>query len=85
LEAVRVTKAERLENLLLALAIVLMILAVIGIRGNKLGYEDKFCTRKKKQVILSWVQIALKLLRESTKYLNLLLDGADSGFYFRWA
>jgi hypothetical protein len=85
LEAVRVTKAKRLENLLLALAIVLLILAVIGIRGNKLGYEDKYCTRKKKQVVLSWVQVALNLLRESTKYLNLLFDGATTGFYFRWA
>jgi len=85
MEAVRVTKAARLENLLLALAIVLLILAVIGIRGNKLGYEDKFCTRKKKQVVLSWVQVALKLLRESVKYLNLLFDGTATGFYFRWA
>ena len=85
LEAVRVTKASRLENLLLALAIVLLILAVIGIRGNKLGYADKFCTRKKKQVVLSWVQVALNLLRESVKYLNLLFDGTAAGFYFRWA
>ena len=85
LEAVRVTKASRLENLLLALAIVLLILAVIGLRGNKLGYEDKFCARKKKQVVLSWVQVALKLLRESAKYLNLLFDGTATGFYFRWA
>jgi hypothetical protein len=37
LEAVSVTKASRLENLLLALAIVLLMLAVIGRRGNKLG------------------------------------------------
>lgn len=85
LEGARVTKAERLENLLLALAIVLLILAVIGIRGNKLGYEDKFSTRKKKQVVLSWVQVALNLLRETTKYLNLLFDGTATGFYFRWA
>jgi hypothetical protein len=85
LEAVRVTKASRLENLLLALAIVLLILAVIGLRGNKLGYADKFCARKKKQVVLSWVQVALKLLRESAKYLNLLFDGTATGFYFRWA
>ena len=42
LEALRVTKGARLENLLLALAIVLLILAVIGMRGNKLGYADKF-------------------------------------------
>jgi hypothetical protein len=85
LEGVRVTKAERLENLLLALAIVILILAVIGMRGNKLGYEDKFCTRKKKQVVLSWVQVALNLLRESTRFLNLLFDGQGAGFYFRWA
>jgi hypothetical protein len=85
LEAVRVTKAERLENLLLALAIVLMMLAVIGIRGNKLGYEDKFCTRKKKQAVLSWVQVALKMLRESARFLNLLFESQGTGFYFRWA
>jgi hypothetical protein len=85
LEAVRVTKASRLENLLMALAIVLLMLAVIGIRGNKLGYEDKFCARKKKQAVLSWVQIALKLLRESARYLNLLFDGTATGFDFRWA
>jgi hypothetical protein len=85
LEAVRVTKAARLENLLLALAIVLLILAVIGIRGNKLGYGEKYCTRKKRRVVLSWVQVALNLLKESTKFLNLLLDGANAGFYFRWA
>jgi hypothetical protein len=85
LEAVRVTKASRLENLLLALAIVLLIIAVIGIRGNKKGYADKFSTRKKKQVVLSWVRVALNLLRESAKYLNLLFDGTETGFYFRWA
>jgi transposase len=85
LEAVRVTKASRLENLLLALAIVLLILAVIGLRANKLGYREKYCTRKKKQTILSWVQVALKMLRESAKFLNLLFDGKDTGFYFRWA
>jgi hypothetical protein len=85
LESVRVIKASRLENLLLALAIVLFMIAVIGIRGNKLGYEDKFCTRKSKQKVLSWVQVALKLLRESTKYLNLLFDSRQVGFNFRWA
>ena len=85
LEGVRVTKASRLENLLVALAIVLLILAVIGMRGNKLGYRDKYCTRKKKQRVLSWVQIALSLLRESTKYLNLLFDSQQAGFNFRWA
>jgi hypothetical protein len=85
LEAVRVTTSARLENLLLALAIVLLILAVIGIRGNKLGYEEKYCVRKKKQVVLSWVQIALKLLRESAKFLNLLFDSLGTGFNYRWA
>ena len=85
LEAVRVTKANRLENLLLALAIVLLILAVIGMRGNKLGYADKFSTKKKKQRVLSWVQVALNLLRESAKFLNLLFDSSGTGFYFRWA
>jgi hypothetical protein len=85
LERVRVTKGARLENLLVALAIVLLIIAVIGIRGNKLGYADKFSTRKKKQVVLSWVQIALNLLRESAKYLNLLFDSQQVGFNFRWA
>jgi len=85
LEAVRVTKAERLENLLLALAIVLLILAVIGLRANKLGYGEKFCTRKNKRVILSWVQVALKLLRESARFLNLLVESQGTGFYFRWA
>jgi transposase len=85
LERVRVRKAERLENLLLALAIVVLIIAVIGIRGNKLGYADKFCTRKKKRVVLSWVQVALKLLRESAKFLNLLVESQGTGFNFRWA
>lgn len=85
LEGVRVTKAARLENLLMALAIGLMMLAVIGLRGNKLGYTEKFCTRKKRQRVLSWVQVGLNLLRESVKYLNLLFDGRATGFYFRWA
>ncbi len=77
LEAVRVKQACRLENLLLALAIVLLIVSVIGLRANKLGYRDKYCARKKKQRVLSWVQIALKMLRESAKFLNLLFDGKD--------
>lgn len=47
LEAVRVEKASRLENLLLALQIVFMILAVMGMRGKKLGYEAKYCVLKK--------------------------------------
>ena len=84
-EGVRVTKACRLENLLLALAIVLLAIAVIGMRGNKLGYGEKYCTRKKRKKVLSWVQVALNLLREFPKYLNLLFDGTTTGFYFRWA
>ena len=83
MERVRVEKAARLENLLLALAIVVMILAVIGQRGKKLGYADKYSTRKKKQEVISWMKIAVSLLRESTKYFNLLFKNKDGGFYFR--
>lgn len=89
LESVRVKQAARLENLLLALAIAVMILAVIGMRGNKLACADKFCPRKnprkKKKKLLSWAQIALNLLRESSKFLDLLFESQDTGFYFRWA
>lgn len=85
LEAVRVTKASRLENLLLALAIVLLMLAVIGLRGNKLGYREKFCARKRKRTVLSWAQVALNLLRKSEKFLNLLFESRSTGFNFRWA
>lgn len=85
LEAVRVKRAERLENLLLALAIVVMIIAVIAQRGKKLGYEEKFSIVKKKCSEISWVQVGLNLLRESTKYLNLLFDSGGTGFCFRWA
>jgi hypothetical protein len=84
LEQVRVQQLDRLENWLLALAIAMMILAVLGMRGKKLGYADKFSVRKKKQTVLSWVQIALKLLRESTKYLNLLFDNKAGCFSFHW-
>lgn len=85
LEAVRVKQATRLENLLLALAIVLMILAVIAQRGKKLGYEEKYSVVKKKRSEISWVQVGLNLLRESSKYLNLLFDSSGTGFCFRWA
>jgi hypothetical protein len=84
LEGVRVKQAARLENLLLVLAIAVMILAVIGMRGNKLACAEKYCPRKKKQVLLSWAQIALHLLRESSKFLDLLFESRDTGFYFRW-
>jgi hypothetical protein len=85
LEQVRVQQAGRLENLLLALAIALLILAILGMRGKKLGYADKFSVPKKKQAVISWVQIALNLLRESTKYLNLLFDNKARCFSFHWA
>ena len=51
LEGVRVKQAARLENLLLVLAMALMILAIIGMRGNKLACSEKFCPRKKQQVL----------------------------------
>jgi hypothetical protein len=85
LEGVRVKQASRLENLLLVLAIAVMILAVIGMRGNKLACAEKFSPRKKKQVLLSWAQIALNLLRESSRFLDLLFESQETGFYFRWA
>jgi hypothetical protein len=85
LERVRVEKASRLENLLLALAIVLMILAVIGMRGNKLGYREKYSSRKKRRETISWMQVGLNLLRESSRFLDLLFESKGSGFYFRWA
>jgi Transposase DDE domain len=85
LEQVRVQQAGRLENLLLGLAIAMLILAILGMRGKKLGYADKFAAPKKKQTVLSWVQIALNLLRESTKYLNLLFDNKAGCFSFHWA
>lgn len=85
LEKVRVEEARRLENLVLALAIVLMILAVIGQRGKKLGWANKFSVPRKKEVEISWVQIALHLLRKSTEFLNLLFESKGAGFFFRWA
>jgi hypothetical protein len=84
LEQVRVQRAGRLENLLLALAITLMILAIIGMRGKKLGYTAQFAVPKKKQTVLSWVQIALHLLRQSTKHLNLLFDNPAGCFSLHW-
>jgi hypothetical protein len=84
IEKVRVEQARRLENLLLALAIVFLILAVIGLRGKKLGYSDKFAGAKKGVTVISWVQLALHLLRESTKYLNLLFDNEADCFSLHW-
>lgn len=85
LEGVRVKQAARLENLLLVLAIAMLMLAIIGMRGNKLACAEKFCPRKKRQRLLSWAQIALNLLRESSKFLDLLFESQETGFYFRWA
>lgn len=85
LEGVRVKQAARLESLLLVLAIAMMILAIIGMRGNKLACAEKFCPRKKKRALLSWAQMALDLLRESSKFLDLLFESRETGFYFRWA
>ncbi len=85
LEGVRVKQAARLENLLLVLAIAMLMLAIIGMRGNKLACAEKFCPRKKRQRLLSWAQMALDLLRESSKFLDLLFESRDTGFYFRWA
>ena len=53
LEGVRVCEARRLENLLLALALCFLLLAVIGLRAEKLGYATKFAGRKKGQKVLS--------------------------------
>lgn len=85
LEAVRVKQASRLENLLLALAIVLLIVEVIAERGKKLGYEEKYSVVKQKRREMSWVQVGLNMLRESAKYLNLLFESRGTGFCFRWA
>lgn len=84
LESVRVQQARRLENLLLALAIAFLILAVIGIKAENLGYTIKFVARKKGKKMFSWIQVALHLLRESTKFLNLLFENKAGGFSLHW-
>jgi hypothetical protein len=85
LEGVRVRKPSRLENLLLLMAIAMLILAIIAQRGKKLGYTEKYAPPKAKRPEISSVQLALNLLRESAKYLNLLFDSCGTGFCFRWA
>ena len=77
-------QARRLENLLLALALVFLIVAVIGLRAEKLGYSDKFAGRKKGQKVISWVQVALHLLRESGRFLNLLFENKAGCFSLHW-
>jgi hypothetical protein len=57
---------------------------VIGQRAEKLGYADKFAGRKKRQKTLSWLQLALNLLRESSEYLNLLVDNSANCFALHW-
>ena len=84
LEGVRVTEARRLENLLLALALVFLLLAVIGLRAERLGLAVKFAGRKKRQKMLSWVQLAVKLLRESTRFLDLLFENKAGCFSLHW-
>ena len=84
LEGVRVREARRLENLLLALALVFLLLAVIGLRAEKLGYAAKFAGRKKGQKVLSWVHVALHLLRESSGFLNLLFENKAGCFSLHW-
>jgi DDE family transposase len=85
LEAVRVKTAERLDNLLLVLSIVFFILAIIGVRAEKLGHADKFATRKKGKKVLSWCHLALDLLKKSTKYLDLLFDNRAGVLGYHWA
>ena len=89
LEGVRVKQAARLENLLLVLAIALLLLAILGLRGDKLACTKKFQPPKKVRgktpKLLTWVQIALYLLRESSQFLDLLFVSQATGFHFRWA
>lgn len=84
LAAVRVQKAARLENLLLALALVFFILAILRLRADMLGYTDTFAGRKKGQKMISWVTLALNLLAQSTNYLNLLFEANGSGLSLHW-
>jgi hypothetical protein len=85
LEAVRVASAEHLDNLLLALGIVFYLLMVLGVRAEKLGYAALFATRKKGTKVLSWCHLALDLLRESTKHLDLLFHAQAAVLQLRWA
>lgn len=84
LESVRVQEPERLANLLLALALVFLILAVLGLRAEKLGYTDQLAGRKRGKKVISWVTLALRLLSQSTQYLNLLFEVKGSGLSLHW-
>jgi hypothetical protein len=85
LEATRVEKPERLDALLVAVSLVFLILALVGVRAESLGYATKLACRKKGKKVLSWCALALKLLRKSTKYLNLLFDNAAGALGIHWA
>jgi hypothetical protein len=85
LEATRVEKAERLDALLLAASLVFLILALVGVRAEKLGYATKLACRKKGKKVLSWCALALKLLRKSTKHLDLLFDNSAGCLGIHWA
>jgi hypothetical protein len=85
LEAVRVQKPERLDALLLVVSLVFLILALVGVRAEKLGYASKLACRKKGKKALSWCALALKLLRKSTKHLNLLFDNSAGCLGIHWA
>lgn len=85
LEKVRVTSAEHLDVLLMALAIVIYLLAVLGVRAEKLGYATQFSTPKKGTRTLSWCHLALDLLKQSPKHLDLLFHAQSGVFHLRWA
>jgi hypothetical protein len=85
LEAVRVKAAEHLDVLLMALAIVIYLLAVLGVRAEKLGYATQFATPKKGTRTLSWCHLALDMLKQSPKHLDLLFHAQAGVFQLRWA
>ena len=85
LEKTRVETPQRLDALLLAVSLVFLILALVGVRAEKLGYATKLACRKKGKKVLSWCALALKLLRKSTKHLNLLFDNSADCLGIHWA
>jgi len=52
------------------------------VRRKKLGYAATYSAPKKKAAVISWVQMALHWLRESTNYFKLLFD--HSAGCFSW-
>jgi hypothetical protein len=85
IEAVRVKTAEHLDVLLMALAIVVYLLAVLGLRADKLGYATQFATPKKGTRTVSWFHLALDMLKQSPKHLDLLFHAQAAVFQLRWA